>query len=292
MRIPPLSAVRCFESVARHASVTLAARELCVTAGAVSQQVRKLEDFVGRALFERTRRGLILTPDGEDYWHACQEALRLLGLATTRLLEKERRCIRVSCTPTFAAQWLVPRLQAFLDVSPEADVQISASNRAADLQRGEVHFAVRHGVGPYPGLRAELLLADDLIPVCSPRLVAPRRTAVVSDITSARLLHDEHRGDWRLWLAAAGLQGVDAERGIVFADSNAVVQAALAGHGVALVRSAFVQAELAERQLVAVKAPSLQSPLAYRLVYLPEVLIDPALRQFREWLMAQRPPQA
>ena len=297
MRLPSLIAVRFFEATARHLSVRQAAHELHVTPGAVSQQLRKLETFLGAALFERQPRGLALTAAGRDYQSACGEALARIGQATTRLMaaSAERRVLLVSCTPGFAAQWLVPRLQDFMRRVPRLDVHVSTTNRVVDLQAEGVHFAVRHGRGPYPGLVAEVLLADDLIPVCSPRLVAPRRTARLQDITSERLLHDGQRGDWRLWCdthgagpGGNGAHTVDWQQGIVFAHSNGAVEAAVAGRGFALVRRALVARELAARELIGVQGRSaLATPLAYHLVYPAETLIDPALSAFRDWMVAQ-----
>ena len=213
----------------------------------------------------------------------------MIGYATSRIASTSRRqVVLVSCTPGFAVQWLVPRLHGFLQQHPGMDVHVGSTNRPVDLAAEGVHFAVRHGQGIYPGLQSEVLVADDLVPVCSPRLLAPRRTARVADITSARLLHDEHRGDWRLWCEAYGAADVDCEEGIVFAHSNAAIEAAVAGRGFALVRRALVQQELAARELVSVQCKPLAIPLAYHLVYRPEALIDPALRSFREWIMAQR----
>jgi LysR family glycine cleavage system transcriptional activator len=290
--LPPLPSIRFFEAVARRLSVTLAAQELHVTPGAVTQQVRKLEDFLGCALFERRARGLSLTAQGRAYHAACQEGLALIERATARLATNHRQVILVSCTPGFAAQWLIPRLQTFLSDAPQIDVHVSTTHRQIDLAREGIHFAVRHGLGDYPGLQSRELLADELIPVCSPRLVAPRRSATLADITAERLLHDEHRDDWRLWCEAAGVDGLDCNGGIVFVDSNAVIEAALAGHGVALVRRSLVAPELATRRLLAIKAPPLRTPLAYHLVYREPTLAAPAAHAFFEWLLGQAGKQA
>lgn len=287
MQLPPLLALRFFEATARYLSVKLAAEELCVTPGAVSQQLRKLEEFLGCPLFERLPRGLALTTAGREYQTACQEALALIGRATAKLTRTQRRTIVVSCTPSFATQWLVPKLQGFMQASPEIDVHVSTTNRLVDLSSEGVHFAIRHGLGRYPGLKVETLLQDDLIPVCSPQLVTPRKSAKMSDITEQRLLHDEHRDDWRLWFEAQGVSNVDCNAGVVFTDSNAAIEAALAGLGYALVRRALVASEIACGHLLCVKAPALRTPLAYHLVCRAETLIDPALRSFRDWIMAQ-----
>ncbi len=291
MRLPPLASVRFFEAAARHLSVRAAAAELHVTPGAVSQQLRRLEDFLGCALFERLPRGLALTPAGRDYLAACAEALALVGHATARLQALgQRRVVRLSCTAGFAVQWLVPRLEDFSRVAPDVDVHVSTTDRVVDLASEDIHFAVRHGLGVAPGLQAEVLVADDLVPVCSPRLIAPRRVPRIADITGARLLHDGHRGDWRLWCEANGALGVDCNQGVVFTHSNGTIEAALAGRGFALARQGFVAGEIAARMLVAVPSAALATPLAYRLVHRPEVLVDPALRAFRDWIMEQAGP--
>lgn len=287
MKLPPLASIRFFDATARHLSVKLAAEELHVTPGAVTQQIRKLEQFLGHALFERRARGLALTEQGRDYHPACQEALTLIGRATEKLAATQPQVILVSCTPGFAAQWLVPRLQDFMRDARAIDVHVSTTNRKVDLVNESIHFAVRHGLGDYPGLKSQVLLADELIPVCSPRLAAPRRTARREDITDALLLHDEHREDWRLWCEAAGMRRLRCNAGIVFVNSNAAIEAALSGRGYALVRPSLVQQELASGRLLVVKGVKLRTPLAYHLVYRPETLIDPVARKFFDWILAQ-----
>lgn len=164
-------------------------------------------------------------------------------------------------------------------------MHVNSTHRAVDLLAEDMHFAVRHGIGPYPGLHAEWLLDDDLVPVCSPRLVAPRLWAQLADITGPRLLHDGQRDDWRLWCHTQGLARVDNGQGVVFAGASGAVEAALAGQGFALVTRTKVARALATRALVGLQAPRVPAPLGYRLVYRPEALIDPALRRFRDWVV-------
>ncbi|UGA37362.1 LysR substrate-binding domain-containing protein [Chromobacterium haemolyticum] len=206
---PPLDSLRFFEAAARRLSVKQAAEELHVTPGAVSQQLRKLESFLGQPLFERRARGLALNAAGRDYLDACRQALDLIDHATARLTGA-RRVILLSCTPSFGAQWLLPRLQGFMREHPHIDVHVSTGNRVVDLASENIHFAVRHGLGDYPGLNACKLLDDELTPVCAPTL--PARLDALS---GEQLLHDEHRGDWRLWSRAAGLElDCDQRRGL------------------------------------------------------------------------------
>ncbi|MDI9855885.1 transcriptional regulator GcvA [Comamonas sp. 17RB] len=286
MHLPPLSTVRSFEATARHGSAARAAEELHVTPGAISQQLRKLEDFVGQRLFERQARGLVLTDAGRVLLAGCQEALAALQRATAQL-RHQRQVLLVSCTPVFAAQWLVPRLQDFLQSAPEVDVHVSTTARLVDLAAEGVHFAVRHGLGRYAGLQARRLLDDDLQPVCSPLWVAHRPTAQAADITAAGLLHDGQRDDWQLWARAAGRPQLDTSQGIVFVDSNAAIEAALAGRGVALARRSMVVTELEQGRLLALQVPPLVTPLAYYLVFREPTLAQPAARRFHDWLLAQ-----
>lgn len=286
MPLPPLSTVRSFEATARHGSAARAAEELHVTPGAISQQLRKLEDFVGQRLFERQARGLVLTDAGRVLLAGCQEALAALQRATAQL-RHQRQVLLVSCTPVFAAQWLVPRLQDFLQSAPEVDVHVSTTARLVDLAAEGVHFAVRHGLGRYAGLQARRLLDDDLQPVCSPLWVAHRPTAQAADITAAGLLHDGQRDDWQLWARAAGRPQLDTSQGIVFVDSNAAIEAALAGRGVALARRSMVVNELEQGRLLALQVPPLVTPLAYYLVFREPTLAQPAARRFHDWLLAQ-----
>ena len=286
MHLPPLSTVRSFEATARHGSAARAAEELHVTPGAISQQLRKLEDFVGQRLFERQARGLVLTDAGRVLLAGCQEALAALQRATAQL-RHQRQVLLVSCTPVFAAQWLVPRLQDFLQSSPEVDVHVSTTARLVDLAAEGAHFAVRHGLGRYAGLQARRLLDDDLQPVCSPLWVAHRPTAQAADITAAGLLHDGQRDDWQLWARAAGRPQLDTSQGIVFVDSNAAIEAALAGRGVALARRSMVVNELEQGRLLALQVPPLVTPLAYYLVFREPTLAQPAARRFHDWLLAQ-----
>lgn len=286
MNLPPLSAIRVFEATARHGSATRAADELHVTPGAVSQQLRKLETFLGQRLFERQARSLVLTDAGRVLLAASQEALAALRRATAQL-RQQRQVLLVSCTPVLAAQWLVPRLQDFLRSAPEVDVHVSTTERMVDLAAEGVHFAVRHGLGRYAGLRAERLLNDGLQPVCSPQWIAPRRKLRPCDITAEGLLHDGQREDWRLWALAAGMTSLDTSQGVVFVDSNAAIEAALAGRGIALVRRSLVAAELAQGRLLALPGPVLRTPLAYYLVYREATLAQPAARRFHDWMLAQ-----
>ncbi|WP_312360404.1 transcriptional regulator GcvA [Ensifer sp.] len=287
-QLPSLASLRAFEATARHLSVTNAARELNVTPGAVSLQVRELEQTLGVTLFERRPRQLVLTEDGASYFATLRRAFRLMREATEELLARKRApMLTVSCTPTFAAQWLVPRIGLFEQVMPGVDVRISTSNRLTDFRSDGVDVAIRHGLGRYEGLASERLIDDDPVPVIHPALRRKQPLDTPGDLAHHSLLHDVHRQDWRLWLDAAGAEGVDAARGPVFLNSNGAIDAAKAGDGVALVRLSLVAREVADGVLVAPFPEGVMTGLAYHLVYPPAALDRPSVVAFRAWILEQ-----
>jgi len=284
--LPPLNALRAFEASARLSSVQRAAHELSVTPSAVSQQVQNLEQWVGFPLLRRRARQVQATAEGRAYLASVSAAFDQIAAATEELSAgRVPRSICITCTPGFAVQWLVPRLQQFEDLHPEIDVRIDASTRLLDLKVEDVDLAVRHGTGRYPGLVSEKLLDDDLIPVASPRLLAGRgRVRKAADLIQHRLLHIETRDDWRLWFAAQGIE-IDWKRGPLLVDTAIGVQAAIAGKGIILIRRSLAVDELASGRLVAPLPQGLSKGTAYHLVYLPENMAQPAVRAFRAWLL-------
>ncbi|WP_457582082.1 transcriptional regulator GcvA [Ensifer canadensis] len=286
--LPSLSSLRAFEATARHLSVTLASRELGVTPGAVSLQVRELEQTLGVTLFERRPRQLVLTEDGNTYFSTLRRAFRMMREATEELTARNRvPVLTVSCTPTFAAQWLVPRISDFEQRLNGIDIRISASNRLTDFVSDGVDIAIRHGFGRYEGLASERLLGDDLVPVINPALLRKSPLSTPTDLSAHVLLHDVQRHDWQLWLEAVGAEGIDTTRGPVFVNSNGAIEATKAGDGVALVRLSLVSRELAEGVLIAPFPTGIATDLAYHLVYPPSALDRPAVKAFRTWIVEQ-----
>ncbi|HAU77228.1 MAG TPA: transcriptional regulator, partial [Agrobacterium sp.] len=170
--LPSLKGLQAFEAAARYRSVTLASNELNVTPGAVSLQIRELEARLGVQLFFRKPRSIQLTREGERYYGALRTAFRMMREATAELTARsEITVLTLSCTPTFAVQWLMPRLPAFQQQHPQVDVRISVTNRLVDFSRDDVDLAVRHGFGRYEGLESIRFIDDSTLPVCSPQLL-------------------------------------------------------------------------------------------------------------------------
>src|SRR5689334_18271448 len=171
-RLPSLNALKAFEASARHESFTRAAAELFVTQGAISQQVKALEDELGVKLFQREHQKLAITDAGRNYLGVVRDAFDRLAMGTERLLQRHSAgLLNVSTSPNFAAKWLVHRLGRFSEAHPEIDLRISASTHHVDFAREEVDLAVRHGDGRWPGLHVTRLCVEELFPVCSPALL-------------------------------------------------------------------------------------------------------------------------
>lgn len=286
-RLPPLNALRAFEAAARHLSFTRAAEELHVTQAAISHQVKALEEHLGRKLFRRLNRALLLSDDGQAYLPSVSRAFALLNDATRNLLERDAPGpLTVSALPSFAARWLVPRLGRFRQIHPDIDLRIDPSAALTDFASGDVDVGIRYGRGKYSALRADWLMTEDIFPVCSPALLSgehPLRAP--GDLEHQVLLHDDGHGDWRTWLLAAGIDRVDPTRGPIFTDSSMLIQAAMAGQGVALARGVLAADELAAGRLVRPFTLSLPTDYAYYLVCPQNTAEQPKIAAFRDWLL-------
>jgi len=289
-RLPPLNAVRAFEAAARHLSFTLAAEELNVTQAAVSHQVKALEQRLGVPLFRRLNRGLRLTDAGALYRTELEDILDRLEQATERLRASEAAgLLTVSTGTSFASKWLVPRLQRFRERRPDIDVRIDADDALTDFRRDNVDLAIRYGGGVYPGLYSVKLLQDTVFPVCGPKLLEDRYPLrAPEDLKHHTLLHDQGVvEDWSSWLRTAGVSGVDASRGPSFSHSAMLIEAAIAGQGVALARSSMVAHDLREGRLVQPFLLSLRPEFSYWVVC-PQATVDkPKIAEFRAWVLEE-----
>ncbi len=288
-RLPPLNSLRAFEAAARHLSFKKAAQELNVTPGAISQQVKRLEANLGIQLFRRSPTSLQLSQAGQEYLPVIRRAFERISEATERLrVDRGIDIVTVSTMSGFAAKWLVPRLSRFRESHPNIDVRISTSWHLVDFGREDVDVAVRHGLGRYQGLRSWRVLVEDMVPVCSPKLLAGRPDlGTLADLRNQTLLHDQERRDWGLWLEAAGVTGIDGTRGLSFTDETLMLEAAIEGQGIALGRSALIERDLAEGRLVKPFDVRIPNEFAYYLVC-PDGRADtPKIVAFRDWLLQE-----
>ena len=285
-RLPPLNALRAFEAAARHESFTQAAQELCVTQGAVSQQVKALETELGCRLFNREHRRLVITAAGRSYLSVVRDAFDQLALGTEALLQQHKSgVLSVSTSPNFASKWLVHRLGRFAEQHPAIVLKLSASLQHVDFAREDFDLAVRHGDGQWPGLHVTRLCEEDLFPVCSPALARELRSP--QDLKKHTLLHIDERRDWSVWLETAGARGVDFARGPVFNQASMAIDAAVDGQGVALARSALAAWDLGAGRLIRPFDVALKLPYSYWIVCPKPTASLPKIATFRDWLLSE-----
>jgi len=260
-RLPPLNNLKAFDAAARHESFTRAAEELCVTQGAVSQQVKALEAALGIKLFNRERQRLIITEAGRYYLTIVRDALDRIALGTERLLQRQSAgVLTISTSPDFAAKWLVHRLGNFAEAHSDIDLRVSATLHHVDFAREEVDLAVRHGDGNWPGLDTVQLSVEQLFAVCSPKLLLGRRKlGKPADILKFPLIHLDSRADWTKWLRTVGVNDAEVTHGPVLNRASMVIDAAIDGQGIALARTTLAAWDIINGRLVRPFAEALAS---------------------------------
>ena len=286
--LPPLAAVRVFESAARHENFTAAAAELGMTQAAVSYQIQVLEERLGVSLFTRAKRRVTLSEAGRRVAPAVSKAFDTMANGFSELLDQSRSVLAISTAQTFAATWLASRLGRFQFAHPEFAASLSTSDRFVDFASDPVDVAIRVGVGPWPGLAWHFLFHSHVTPMCSPRfrdrngLDTPERLLDVQ-----RISPDD--GWWPLWLAQAGLEAnADLQRPGIGLESQVMeAAAAMADHGIALMTPLFWKAELSTGRLVQPFEQLLLPGASYWLVYPEPNRHQPKIRAFRDWLLGE-----
>lgn len=288
-RLPPLTALRAFVSAARHLSFTKAADELFVTQAAISHQIKALEDFLGLKLFRRRNRSLLLTEEGQDYYLDIKDIFSSLSDATKKLQSKSAKgTLIVTMPPSFAIQWLVPRLSSFNKRYPEIDVRIQAIDRYESKLADDVDVAILYGKGHFSNENEELLYTEYLLPVCSPQLLMGEYPLnAPEDLSHFTLLHDASRHTWQAYTRQYNVDNINVQQGPIFSHSAMVVQAAVHGQGVALVNNVMAQAEIASGRLVCPFNKILRGKNAYYLVFHKSQHEQGKVYAFSQWIHEQ-----
>ncbi len=279
-----MAALIPFEAAARLGSMSAAARELGISQPAISRHLAALEQDLGQALFIRTRRGLRLTTAGLAYQAAVAPALGQIREATLRLRPRGAgRSLRLAANFGFAQQWLMPRLPALRRALPDLVLHLVTSDRDAELALAEADLSIRFGTGAWPGQRALKLFDEEAFPVCSPDCLARHPRLGKGDLTAASLLHMEESSarwfTWDSWLAAPA-----PPRRLIYPTYPLLLQAALAGEGVALGWRGLVDDLVAEGRLVQLAPGIVRQDRGYFLC-LPEAPTAPA-RAVADWLLS------
>lgn len=290
-RSPPLNSLKAFEAAARHGSFTRAAVELNVTSAAISHQVKELEQTIGVILFTRLARGVELSAAGENYRASIAEALALIARATANLqTDPLQGPLRLTLPHSFAQHWLAPRMASLLRRHPDLQLSINASNRLADLHAGEADIAIRFGLGEYPGLRADFLLADAAsLLIATDKLDGTMPSCNAELLTDALLLEDGSVGhnepwmSWQPWLRQAGVDRDLSRNRIFFSNGAMAIDACLSGAGVCIGRLSLVLDALRRRQVTAL-LPWRGTEFAYYIVYRESDVDNPRIATFIDWL--------
>jgi LysR family glycine cleavage system transcriptional activator len=284
--------LKAAEAVVRLRSVRKAAEELHVSPGAVTQQIRGLERDLGIALIWRKGNGIGIHQALDLAAPDLSAAFRLLANAASKMKAfSGPSLLRVSVDPAFAAGWLIVRLPRFRALHAEIEIMLVATNRIVDLERGEADVAIRFCTGVTRPLSCHRLFADEVYPVCSPHLARRLKLRDPAALKRATLLHLDWSSrfgiwpDWSAWHGAAGVAGIDADRGPRFTDHALMLQAAIDGQGVALGTPALVNDHISANRLVAPFSRRVSTEFGYFVVFEEERSDEPALSSFSKWLV-------
>jgi LysR family glycine cleavage system transcriptional activator len=294
--MPPLTALRAFEAAARHLSLTKAATELHVTAGALSHQIRGLEELLGLKLFERRVRSIALTPAGKMLYPGLQTGFTHIHDAVAGLGNAgAERTLVISTPPGFTSKWLAPRLYRFSAAYPEIDARVSSSASNANFTIDGIHVAIRNGAIDAAAdsfLMVEKLIEISMVPVCSPRLFEAHGPMLrrPEALKSVPLIHDDalaHQAGvptWTDWFKAAGVEGVDVNRGLRFNSPDHALDATGEGTGVLLTHDVLAYDDLRTGRLVIPVPFSLRSGRAYHFVCAKSRQEHAHVQAFRAWI--------
>ncbi|MGE0726013.1 MAG: LysR substrate-binding domain-containing protein [Alphaproteobacteria bacterium] len=279
-----MSALRTFEVVARHLSVSKAAHELHVTPGAVSQQLRQLQESLRIELFARQRGKLVLTNPGVHLANRLGDCFEQMERAVREVAgDPTSKKLQLRVTPTFAIRWLVPRLTYFYAENPDFEIEVGTYPREEDAPVDEVDFVVRHGRGRWDDADSDPIFEDALTPVCCPALA--RELSTPGDLAGQTLLHSMMRSDaWELWLTDAGLPDLQAKRSTKLANAAVTYRAAIDGLGVALGQLAYLREDLESGRLVMPFDRILRTGNGYHLAFAHRKGSYPTIAAFRRWI--------
>ncbi|CAD5106969.1 LysR substrate-binding domain-containing protein [Zestomonas carbonaria] len=282
--LPPLNMLRVFEEVARHRSFSRAAKALSVTQGAVSRQIKQLEDYLGVSLFVRTSRGLTLTESGSSLSPHMSEAFDQIerALQSVRIPNLRQR-LRILAPPTWATRWLSPRLRSFLQRYP--DISLSVTNQLDNDSPAELDCRIRFGLEAAPHCHSQLLVMERHIAVASPELFDDERPPELDAHPLLHILHESKRLKvWENWLEAMGRADVDASQGIEFSTLDQVIHTALAGGGIAVIDRQMIERELADGSLLPITPAEVVGPYGYWLDIPTDKRGLSKVQRFQDWL--------
>ena len=290
-KIPNVGALMAFEAAARHESFTHAAKELFLTESAVSRQIATLESNLGVRLFVRSRQRVMLTRAGRLYSTQVRRSLETLDRDTLSIIAHGSGggYLELAVLPTFASQWLIPRLKDFNDRHPDVRVNMGVRTDLFSFEESHFEAAIHYGKPTWPGTSADYLFGEEVVAICSPKLVA-KPVKKVQELLAYPLLHSTTRPHaWTQWFSALGVEDNSTMHGVRYELHTMLVAAAAAGLGIALVPKFFVEGRLQQLGIVIPFETTrpVASDAAYYLVYPTALSHGKPLDVFRTWLLDQ-----
>lgn len=288
--MPAVSALRAFVMTAQYRNFSRAAEELGITQSGVSRAVRSVEQLVGLALFERTGHGLVLTEPGVAYLEEVRSILADLAAATLRLstYKAATQPLHIATLPSLGALWLAPRLAGFARRHPTIALTVTAQHGPFDIEAAGVDAVIYYGSEAWSGGLSDLLMAEELLPLCSPQLAARLEDRTPALLTELSLIQHTHRPTaWREWFKEVGLEHPRVAAGPRFEQYHMGIRAAVGGLGAVLMPRFLVGDELAAGRLVALHDRPVRSAWAYYLAYPETKRTNPCVQRFRSWLRAE-----
>lgn len=290
---PPMKALLMLDAVMRHSSFSAAATELCVTPGAVGQQIRKLEEWLGLALFTRQIRQVAPTAEGLAYWRQIQPALARIADVSRKLRDRRSTRVALSMPPSFAAKWFPRRMAGFLTRHPEVSLQFNATTALVDFERDSIDLAIRYFDGNDPQLDVTLLYTDTARVFCQPAYAAALRLEQPDDVGRATLLSTTMHPHWPRWLRR--FSRLDDERigaipRIHFDQGLMAIEAARQGQGLVMTSAILVEEELSQGMLVEPFGHSLPLSQGYYVIHHRDLALRPAAQVLKDWLIEQARP--
>lgn len=286
MHLPPLKAVLTFEVVARFGSISKGAEELNLTPSAVSHQITNLETYVGRKLFERTGRGVKLTPAGQRYQQSLAGVLAIMASAAENARAEGIELLRIQASPSFAGLWLLPRLSRFMSEHPDIQIRLSSSHVHSDFSRGEVDIDIRYGLMRWTDLHVETIFPEEILPLISPKLKEQLDLRYPEDLLVQNLiLSNVNLVQWPQWFAAHGVSISPSQYALSFDRAYLSIQAAVQGLGIALESDRLAEDPLGRGLLVPVFPYGKRIRIhGHHLVYPPSHSERSKVARFVSWI--------
>ncbi len=288
--LPPFSALRAFEAAARHDSFKLAAEHICLSASAISHQVRSLESHLGVSLFSREKGKPRLTSAGVDYLQKIQCIFDQLDLATSEISDRGKRSsLVVNLLPSLASCWLLPRLSMYQTANPDVDIKLLGSYSPLEFSANDIDLAIRYGSGDWAGLCSEFLFSEELFLICNPMQVNDLpKLDQLHELSEHTLIHcTQHAGEWQQWFEMAGCGELQIKHRMDLDNRALVLEAVAEGLGIAIGRTPLTKDYIESKRICDPYNIRMNTGMGYYMVYPEHHAGYENVAKFRDWLLVE-----